>query len=88
MIANSVYDLCRILVEQGKALEANLESFDRAIESFNDEDVCAANRNLEILATCMGFLGEEISEAFSPTQERDYDEEADDLRYGEDEYPW
>ena len=82
MQAASVYDLCRVVVEQADALKDNLSRFDTAIENMDDDGVANANRNIEILATAMHMLCGDVADTLDPTAgERDID-------YGEDELPW
>ena len=82
MNCNSVYDLCRIIVEQADALKDNLSRFDTAIENMDDDGVANANRNMEILTSVMECLCGEVADTLDPEAgQRDID-------YGEDELPW
>ena len=82
MQANSVYDLCRVIVEQADALKDNLSRFDTALESLDDDGVATANRNIEVLTSVMECLCGEVADTLDPEAgQRDID-------YGEDELPW
>lgn len=82
MQANSVYDLCRVIVEQADALKDNLSRFDTALESMDDDGVATANRNIEVLTSVMECLCGEVADTLDPEAgQRDID-------YGEDELPW
>ena len=78
----SVYDLCRVIVDQADALKDNLSRFDEALETLDTDGIATANRNIEVLASAMECLCGEVADTFDPTaNERDID-------YGEDELPW
>ena len=82
MQASSVYDLCRVIVDQADALKDNLSRFDTALESMDDDGVANANRNIEVLTSVMGCLCGEVADTLDPEAgQRDID-------YGEDELPW
>ena len=82
MQANSVYDLCRVIVDQADALKENLSRFDTALESMDDDGVATANRNIEVLTSVMECLCGEVADTLDPEAgQRDID-------YGEDELPW
>ena len=82
MQANSVYDLCRVIVEQADALKDNLSRFDAALETMDDDGVATANRNIEVLTSVMECLCGEVADTLDPEAgQRDID-------YGEDELPW
>ena len=78
----SVYELCRVIVDQADALKDNLTRFDEALENLDTDGIASANRNIEVLASAMECLCGEVADTFDPTaNERDID-------YGEDELPW
>ena len=82
MQANSVYDLCRVIVDQADALKDNLSRFDTALESMDDDGVATANRNIELLACAMECLCGEVADTLDPEAGQR------DIEYGEDELPW
>ena len=65
MKCTTVYDLCRVIVEQADTLERALNRFDSALETLDNNEIRIAHRNMDIILTVMMALADEATNALA-----------------------